>query len=804
MGKTGRKSDDSNSSLKAEDLIKNLSAKDVSKLSESETTKLLHVLVNHQVELEQQNKELLLAQENFKIENQKYVEFYDFAPFGYYKLSKEGEILDVNLSGAKFLSKNQLDLQNSKFGFFVSDATKPIYNQFLNKVFNSKVKQTCEVVIITNTDSQINVLIDGITSKDGEQCYLTLIDITDRKLADEKLLESEEFFTLFMNYLPALVFIKDDKGRALFANKAMDIALGASAWMGLKAEEIFDKETAERINADDKKTIQVGYEKFEESFSNLDGKIHHYETQKFSIPKSNSYYLGGIAFDITDRKQAEENLLAEQAFRNAVEFSLGSGIAIVDKDGKQIYVNPAFCRMVGWTEEELIDRTAPFVYWPTEQLQAIGAAFQATVSNNAPVEGFELVFMRKDNVRFPAQVIISPFSDGRKIKGWLANVIDITERKHAEEALKVSESNLQALVNNRNESIWSLDKNYNLIFCNEYFRNEFFAVYNIELVEGISLLNILPAELRLFWQQKYDEVFFGKKISFEFSEMIRGIRCFFAVFLNPIVIDEKVIGASVISIDITDRKKTEEEIIKANSELKKLNSEKDKLFSIIAHDLKSPFNGLLGITEAMVTNNKEYSSSEIVEYTGVLYNSVINVYKLLENLLEWAQLQKGSIGFTPEEIRLSEAFLESKESIKQSAEHKQITINNEIPEVIKTYADEKMVNSLLRNLLTNAIKFTNKGGKIAAKAREVEDGMIEVSISDTGIGIPAEIIPKLFVVGEKIGSRGTEDEPSTGLGLVLCKEFVEKHGGKIWVESEENLGSTFYFSLPSKNENNVL
>ena len=139
--------------------------------------------------------------------------------------------------------------------------------------------------------------------------------------------------------------------------------------------------------------------------------------------------------DITDRKKVATKLLEEQAFRNSIESSLHSGIAIVDDEGRQIYVNPSFCKLFGWTAEELIGQTTPYVYWPTDQLQAIGEAFQLTLADEAPTEGFELIFIRKDGVRIPVQVIISPFNNGFQRKGWLANVLDISNRKKMEEAL---------------------------------------------------------------------------------------------------------------------------------------------------------------------------------------------------------------------------------------------------------------------------------------------------------------------------------------------------------------------------------
>jgi PAS domain S-box-containing protein len=262
--------------------------------------------------------------------------------------------------------------------------------------------------------------------------------------------------------------------------------------------------------------------------------------------------------------------------------------------------------------------------------------------------------------------------------------------------------------------------------------------------------------------------------------------------------DHNIIGTFGISVDITENKKADEELKNKNRDLEKLNSEKDKLFSIIAHDLRSPFQGLLGLSHTLATN--DMSPSEIKEYSTLLHGSAISLYSLLENLLEWAQFQKGSISFSPKSLCLSGLFSLNIDSISQRAFQKGITIFNEIPDDLVVYVDEKMINSVLRNLLSNAVKFTRKGGTVTGKARKIDSGMIEISVTDTGVGIPDSINAKLFNLGEKMGRPGTDNEPSTGLGLVLCKEFIEKNGGKIWVQSRENIGTTFYITLPSINK----
>src|ERR1035441_4132100 len=181
---------------------------------------------------------------------------------------------------------------------------------------------------------------------------------------------------------------------------------------------------------------------------------------------------------------------------------------------------------------------------------------------------------------------------------------------------------------------------------------------------------------------------------------------------------------------------------------------------------------------------------------STMYQAADNLFKLLQNLLEWAQMQSGSASIVLKDILLTNMITEYVEAIKVRSEQKGISIINMVTEPIYAYADEKMINSVLMNLLSNAVKFTPRNGTVKIKAKKTENQMIEISIRDTGIGMPDNVVEKLFKVGEKTGRKGTEGELSTGLGLLLCKEFIDRNGGKIWVDSQEGKGSTFSFTLP--------
>jgi signal transduction histidine kinase len=198
----------------------------------------------------------------------------------------------------------------------------------------------------------------------------------------------------------------------------------------------------------------------------------------------------------------------------------------------------------------------------------------------------------------------------------------------------------------------------------------------------------------------------------------------------------------------------------------------------------------------MVEDLPSLKLDEIQKIALTMRKSATNLYSLLENLLEWARLQRGVTTFTPESFLLKPKILENILSVAEAAQIKDIEISYGIPEDLIVFADENMLGGIIRNLTSNAIKFTPKGGKIIISAKPFPDNFIEISIKDTGIGMSKEMVDNLFRLDENTNRRGTEGEPSTGLGLIICKDFIEKHGGKIWVESEEDKGSRFIFILP--------
>jgi PAS domain S-box-containing protein len=262
----------------------------------------------------------------------------------------------------------------------------------------------------------------------------------------------------------------------------------------------------------------------------------------------------------------------------------------------------------------------------------------------------------------------------------------------------------------------------------------------------------------------------------------------------------KTDGASACRIvisDITARKNGESKVLRMNEQLQGALAEKDKFFSIIAHDLKSPMTGFIWVAKELVDNVDYFSANELRKVAVSMKESAEKLFSLLENLLEWSRLNRGMIKLEPDEFGLEDLILMTIELLRTVAEQKEIALRCTVPSDLKVFVDQRMLNMVLRNLLSNAIKFSNPDSSVSIEATQ-DEAMVVIAVQDNGVGMDRDAAAKIFSL-DKVTSRiGTKGELGSGIGLVLCKEYVEMHGGRIWVESTPDQGSTFKFSLPIK------
>lgn len=389
-------------------------------------------------------------------------------------------------------------------------------------------------------------------------------------------------------------------------------------------------------------------------------------------------------------------------------------------------------------------------------------------------------------------------ADNEKPLRLIGTTTDITERKEAEIELQKSEEKFRNVFEGSGigMAILSLDGQFtkvNSVFCEmlEYKEQELISINFRDVTHPGDIEKSVGLVKDLLKSGARESSLIEKRYLTKKGEIIWALT---SVSLLT-EFESKPLYFIVQVQDITKRKRNEEQVLKYAEELKNLNASKDKFFSIISHDLRSPFNSLLGLTEFISHYYDDMNPSEVKSSILNVYNSAQQVYNLILNLLEWSMLQSGRLKVEKGVINLAELGVEIINLYKDAADNKQLELVNNINENILVYADKYMIDTIIRNFVSNSIKFTNSGGKIIIKG-VINGDNAEVSVTDTGIGISIANQKNLFRIDEQFRRDGTANEKGTGLGLILCKEFIEKNNGVLWVESEEGKGSRFSFTVP--------
>ncbi len=556
---------------------------------DANSNKLRHELEVHQLELEAQNAELKLSKERAEEEAAKYLELYEASPTGYISLTREGEILDINPAGAEILRKDRINLKKNRLGFFISNDTRLIFSLFLERIFSNQTKESCEVALSLKGEIHMDVNLTGIVTTNGENCLVTLVDITDRKR--NSILNSTNKELLYQN---------DEKA----------------------------KHSAELLVANE--AIAFQRDRLEKIASLVPGLVYQYRL----FPDGSSCFL---------------------------------------------YVSDAISQIYRITPEEAYeDASKTFNQIHPDDLEQVLSSLQKSARDLSP---------------------------------------------------------------------WKHD-------------------YRVKFEDGTLLQlhgNAIPR----------------------------------------LEADGSILWYGFIT-DISERIERERKIKLQNEMLQKLISEREKFFSIIGHDLRGPMGSLMQLAEILADEERTKNEGDTKELIADISLSARNTFHLLENLLEWSRIDKGKFYFNPIRTRLNDVVNECKSILMAQASSKNITITSEIENELFVLADQNMLKLIIRNLISNALKYSHKGGEIFISATSVENNQTLVSVKDSGIGIPDELKNSLFLFDGNTLKRGTQGESSTGLGLKLCLEFVEIQGGKLNVESKQDFGSVFSFNLPSDQPSQVV
>lgn len=500
--------------------------------------------------------------------------------------------------------------------------------------------------------------------------------------------------------------------------------------------------------------------------------------------------------DITLVKKTERELLESKEIYKELVTNAKGIIIKQDRNGVITFINEFGQDFFGFTEKELVGKTATGTIVPeiessgrkmdeiVESIYEDPDKYSININENVKKNG-ERVWIEWHNKAL--------FDKKGDRTGHLAIGVDITKRRKAEEALKESQEKLLSVLNATQESVYMFDREGRFIISNATGVRRLSRTSVNELI-GHDFKDFMNPDLAHERQEKLEQVFVsGKPIEFEDE---RGGMMFHHSFF-PVIKNDKVAYVVTYSTNITERKKAEIELKESKAQLLELIATKDKFFNIVAHDLKNPFTSLLGSSELLYKNINQMETESIRELALILNDSAKGGYAILQNLLDWSRSQTGLIKYKPERIHLNDIIEENISNLQLQASVKEINLYNNTKEKIIIVSDKNMINTILRNLLGNALKYTHRRGSVFVKAN-IKSGEVHISVKDTGIGISKEDIEKLFRLDSKLSNPGTANELGTGLGLKLCREFAEKMGGSIHVESTQNEGSNFVLSIPVK------
>ncbi len=455
-------------------------------------------------------------------------------------------------------------------------------------------------------------------------------------------------------------------------------------------------------------------------------------------------------------------------------------------------------QIFGWTAEEVIGKNFKEFQWVYhEDAEAVESLVQEMLSGHSTSNLSINRNHRKDGTIITCEWYNSVMTDSNGTLSTVYSLVyDITSRVEAEKKVRLNEANIRSIIESIDGCIFSINSEMQLIESNFYFINSVKSYSGIVPEKGADILNFFDEDIKEEWEGYFLRGLSGEQFRIQRKSFLPDNSNIILYEFNPMLSNTgEVIGLTIVGQIITDIIEARKKLEEREKELKELNDAKDKFFSILAHDLKSPFQNMFTVTEFLVQDMENLNKNDILKFSRILYESVRKQYNLLENLLTWSLVQRNKFDFDPQLLNLNDLIDGVFRLLKSTAIRKNIELINTVHSGITVLADHRMLHSIIQNLISNSIKFTSSGGKITVSTT-LSNNDITITVEDTGVGIKPEDMTSMFTLGAQHSTVGTENEKGTGLGLLLCKEFVENHGGVLSVESIEGKGSKFYFTLP--------
>ena len=718
----------------------------------------------------------------------------------------DGVIVAVNRAHEKLSGMSAADIEGRQWAEFLIDYWG---QEFFDQTLKSRIEKALQL-------GQPAFFQEWRTYRNGKRKYVhviytpchkngdvagvvvTIHDLTYFMEIHERLEERERLHRQILETANEGIVMVDEEQRITFVNQKIE------ALFGYTPEEVLDTfalayfhpEDLDRAATQAAKNREGNHVRHLLRLIHKDGRAIWTLHSATPLLDSKKNFRGSLIMimDVTELKNTEAALERKTLELESLLENLPLGVVAWDGAGNLLRSNSGFHEMTGYPPGRIrtLEDWFPLAYpdekhrkevmenWKQTTLEAAKAIREYPVTcANGMVKHIEF----RGNF----------FADNCAF----ITMADVTQRKLAEQARLDSEERFRLMFQNAPMPYQSLDELGNFLDVNQAFLDA--LGYSREELIGKNFGDVLHPD----WKDHFKENFpkfkaVGEILGVEF-EMIKQDGSTILVFFNGKIQKDgqgRFQRTHCIFQDVSEQRRTEQALRESREELKALLANKDMFFSIIAHDLRSPLSGLLGLANMVTEDDGGLSPKDFREVAKVFGMTVSNVFSLLENLLVWARMQRGMTAFEPAPCSLREVIAKNTTLFRTLATQKEITLNNSVSPKLLVHADLNMLDSVIRNLLSNALKFTDRGGTVEVRAMEQDACWVTVAVQDSGVGMDHETLNGLFVLPGKTNSRGTERERGSGLGLLLCKEFVEQHGGRIWAESAPGLGSTFFITFP--------
>ncbi len=637
-------------------------------------------------------------------------------------------------------------------------------------------------------------------SYDNQQNPTNLVgvwmDITQRKIKDEKLQKSElKYRQLFDNANDVIIIFEPESEIILEANKA------AFKTYGFEPEELVGmslKRLTKNVTAGEnqiQELIKRGiHHDFESVQFNKNGEEIYFLINSTTIDYNGRRAVLSLNRNITDKKKAETALLEIAQSYTGLFNSVTEAIYIQDENGIFIDVNVGVEKMYGYSREEIIGKDPLFLSAPDKNDMELVASLVQNTFLTGESHKLEFWGRRKNGEIFPKDVFLNKGKFAGK-DVIITTARDVSERRKAEQALIESETWLKLAIETGKLGIWEWNTLTGELKVNSYFY-EMFGYENQEFEPDFEKIikYIFPDDLEVTNAVIRNHIK-EKTASFETEQRFmtksgnyKWIRTYGKVIERQGNGVPLKMAGTIIDVD---------NLKSLTMQLQEINFFKDRLMSVIAHDLRSPFNSILGFSQLVADNIQTYEVEKSRKYIMQINTTAKNTLSLLDTLVDWYKTQTGAIVFNPQLLNLEPIIDEIIDLCSASAKIKNVVLEKSISGSLTIQADEAMLKTILRNLIYNSIKFTNSGGKVLISSAALSDS-VQITVTDSGIGISEEKLKSIFSQNASFSSTGTSNETGFGLGLRICKDFIDMHHGKIQIESRIGEGSTFNIEFPNR------